>query len=110
MEATLEYIKQPLDHAGARPDKFYKATLFRGDALLLGVNCLEPGQTQPAHDHADQDKFYYVIEGVGRFQIGEAFAAAGPGQVVWAPAGVVHGVSNEGESRLTLLVGIAPAP
>lgn len=106
----MEYIKQPLDHAGARPDKFYKATLFRGDALLLGVNCLEPGQTQPAHDHADQDKFYYVIEGVGRFQVGEAFAAAGPGQVVWAPAGVVHGVSNEGESRLTLLVGIAPAP
>ncbi len=31
-------------HAGARPDKFYKATLFRGDALLLGVNCLEPGR------------------------------------------------------------------
>ncbi len=51
----MEYVTRLSDHVGARPDKFYKATLFRGDALLLGVNCLEPGQTQPAHDHAGQD-------------------------------------------------------
>lgn len=106
----MKYITRPSDHAGARPDKFYKATLFRGDALLLGVNCLEPGQSQPAHDHADQDKFYYVIEGTGRFQVGDELATAGAGEVVWAPAGVIHGVDNIGDTRLTLLVGIAPAP
>ena len=106
----MHYITRPIDHAGARPDKFYKATLFRGDALLLGVNCLEPGQTQAAHDHADQDKFYYVIEGVGRFRVGDEYDTAGEGQVVWAPAGVIHGVANESDTRLTLLVGIAPAP
>lgn len=106
----MDYVTRPADHAGARSDKFFKATLFRGDALMLGVNCLEPGQAQAAHDHADQDKFYYVIEGEGRFQVGEAFVVAGEGQVVWAPAGVVHGVTNEGQGRLTLLVGIAPAP
>ena len=50
------------------------------------------------------------VEGSGRFQVGDAWASAGPGEVVWAPAGVVHGVSNEGDGRLTLLVGIAPAP
>lgn len=106
----MKYITRPVDHAGAQPEKFYKATLFRGDALLLGINCLEPGQTQPPHDHAGQDKFYFVLEGTGRFQVGEEFAVAGPGEVVWAPAGVIHGVTNEGESRLSLLVGIAPAP
>jgi quercetin dioxygenase-like cupin family protein len=106
----MEYVKRLADHVGARPDKFYKTTLFRGDALLLGLNCLEPGQAQAPHDHAGQDKFYYVVEGVGRFQVGEAFANAGPGEVVWAPAGVVHGVANDGQERLTLLVGIAPAP
>ena len=74
------------------------------------MNCLEPGQAQSAHEHADQDKFYYVVEGVGRFQVGDEYATAGPGEVVWAAAGVAHGVVNEGESRLTLLVGIAPAP
>jgi quercetin dioxygenase-like cupin family protein len=28
--------------------------------------------------------------------------------VVWAPAGVSHGVSNRGADRLVVLVGIAP--
>jgi quercetin dioxygenase-like cupin family protein len=106
----MQYVTRLADHVGSRPEKFYKATLFRGDALLLGVNCLEPGQVQATHEHVDQDKFYYVVEGVGRFQVGDEEAAAGPGEIVWAPAGVAHGVVNEGEARLTLLVGIAPAP
>ena len=106
----MEYVKKLSEHVGARPEKFYKATLFHSDALLLGVNCLEPGQTQPAHDHAGQDKFYYVVAGSGRFQVGEEHLTAGPGEVVWTPAGVVHGVTNDGQERLTLLVGIAPGP
>jgi quercetin dioxygenase-like cupin family protein len=106
----MEFIKQLQAHTGSKPEKFYKSTLFRSDALLLGVNCLEPGQVQQPHDHADQDKFYYVVEGNGRFWLGQDQIAAGPGEVVWAPAGLVHGVENEGQERLTLLVGIAPAP
>lgn len=105
-----ELIRTLADHTGAKEEKFYKATLFRSDALLLGVNCLEPGQVQQAHDHADQDKFYYVVEGEGNFVLGEAHRTAAAGDVVWAPAGMVHGVSNDDETRLTLLVGIAPAP
>ena len=106
----MELTKNVFDHVGGRPDKFYKTTLFQSQTLLLGLNCLEPGQVQAAHDHADQDKFYYVIEGVGRFQLGAEMITAGVNEVVWAPAGVLHGVANEGDGRLTLLVGIAPAP
>ena len=106
----MEFVKRLADHAGKRPDKFYKATLFRGEALLLGVNCLEPGQAQAPHEHDGQDKFYYVTEGTGRFTVADEVTNAGPGEVVWAPAGVIHGVVNAGEGRLTLLVGIAPAP
>jgi quercetin dioxygenase-like cupin family protein len=106
----MDFVTTLSDHTGARADKFFKATLFRADALMLGVNCLEPGQVQAPHDHADQDKFYYVVEGDGRFWLGEERVTAGPGAVVWAPAGLVHGVANEGDTRLTLLVGIAPAP
>ncbi|MEZ4594737.1 MAG: cupin domain-containing protein [Chloroflexota bacterium] len=76
----------------------------------LGLNCLEPGQVQKPHDHADQDKFYYVVAGEGHFWLGDEQHVASGGQVVWAPAGVVHGVENKGTARLTLLVGIAPAP
>lgn len=106
----MTYITRLHDHTGARADRHYKATLFRSDALLLGVNCLEPGQEQAPHDHVGQDKFYYVVEGQGRFQIASETVDAGPGDIIWAPAGVIHGVMNEGPIRLTLLVGIAPAP
>ena len=77
---------------------------------MIGLNCLEPGQVQRPHVHDDQDKFYYVVEGEGRFWLGEAQASAATGEVVWAPAGQRHGVENQGDGRLTLLVGIAPAP
>lgn len=106
----MALVKQLSEHVGERPDKFYKDTLFRSDALLLGVNCLEPGQTQAPHEHGDQDKFYYVVSGTGRFWLGEEQVTATEGQVIWAPAGLTHGVTNQGTSRLTLLVGIAPAP
>jgi quercetin dioxygenase-like cupin family protein len=106
----MALIKEVMAHTGVVEEKFFKTTLFRGEKLLLGVNCLEPGQVQQPHDHADQDKFYYVVEGHGRFWLGEERVAAGAGHVVWAPAGLSHGVENVGDGRLTLLVGIAPAP
>jgi mannose-6-phosphate isomerase-like protein (cupin superfamily) len=96
--------------AGSSPDRFFKTTLFRGDRLLLGLNCLGPGQSQAVHAHDDQDKFYHVLEGAGQFVVGEESREAGVGTAVWAPAGVAHGVANRGTGRLTLLVGIAPAP
>ena len=106
----MTLIKSLQDHVGSRPEKFFKTTLFHGEALLLGVNCLEPGQVQKPHDHSDQDKFYYVVAGEGHFWLGEDQIVVKSGNVVWAPAGVIHGVKNEGLERLTLLVGIAPAP
>jgi quercetin dioxygenase-like cupin family protein len=106
----MEQVKNVAHHTGSRADKFYKTTLFQSQALLLGLNCLEPGQVQPVHDHADQDKFYYIIEGTGRFQLGDETVTAAANDVIWAPAGLRHGVTNEGNTRLTLLVGIAPAP
>lgn len=98
------------DHIGSREGKHYKATLFEGEHLMIGLNCLEPGQSQPVHDHADADKVYTVMQGRGWFTIGEETREAGPGEVVWAPAGVPHGVENRGEARLVLLVSIAPPP
>lgn len=98
------------DYVGVKAEKFYKTTLFSGDHLMIGLNCLEPGQVQAVHDHADQDKFYYVVEGTGHFTVGQDTTEVGPGHVVWAPAGVPHGVENKRDTRLTILMGIAPPP
>ena len=97
-------------HVGVREDKFYKSTLFQAEHLMIGLNCLEPGQVQPVHAHQDQDKFYFVLEGVGNFTVGEAVTEAGPGNIVWARAGIPHGVENRGSERVTILVGMGPSP
>jgi quercetin dioxygenase-like cupin family protein len=106
----LDLIKSLNENAGVHPEKFFKNTLFRSDALLVGLNCLEAGQVQTAHSHPDQDKFYYVVEGTGHFLLGEKHWLAAAGDIVWAPAGLSHGVENRGDKRLTLLIGIAPSP
>ena len=98
------------EHIGVNPEKFFKTTLFQSSRLLLGLNCLEPGQVQKIHSHADQDKFYFVIEGQGEFTVGDEKQVAGPGLTLWTPAGIDHGVANTGDHRLVLLVGIAPSP
>jgi mannose-6-phosphate isomerase-like protein (cupin superfamily) len=98
------------ERVGSLPDKQFKATLFQSTRLMLGLNCLEPGQAQHTHVHGDQDKFYFVVEGTGQFEVGDESQSAGEGMVVWAPAGVRHGVTNNGDRRLVLLVGIAPFP
>jgi len=89
------------------PDKMAKVTLSESPRLLLGLNCLEPGQSQSAHAHAGADKFYYVVSGRALFLVGAAVVEAGPGDVVVCPAGETHGVERAME-RTTLLVGIAP--
>jgi quercetin dioxygenase-like cupin family protein len=106
----MSFFRDYRDHVGAHPTKFFKSTLFQSERLLLGLNCLEPGQEQHVHTHAGQDKFYFVVEGSGTFTVGDEVRDAGPGTTIWAPADVPHGVANTGTERLVVLVGIAPAP
>ena len=95
---------------GSSAQKFFKSTLFQSRHLLLGLNCLDSGQVQAPHAHTGQDKFYFVLEGEGDFTVGDETRRGKTGFAVWAPAGAIHGVANNGTDRLVLLVGIAPAP
>jgi mannose-6-phosphate isomerase-like protein (cupin superfamily) len=103
----------PIDYrslVGSDPDKMYKSTVFESPRLLLGINCLEPGQADRVHTHDDQDKFYYVIEGEGEFTMGDEVLKAGAGQTVPVPAGVPHAVRNTASARLVILMGLTPWP
>jgi quercetin dioxygenase-like cupin family protein len=104
----MDYFPDWREHAGARAEKFYKTTLWQGEHLMVGLNCLEPGQTQAAHAHEGADKFYLVLEGRGRFLVGDEEREAQAGALIVAPAGLTHGVTNTGTMRLSLLVAIAP--
>ena len=106
----MNYFLDWQNHAGSQPEKFYKTTLWQGDHVMVGLNCLEPGQAQKVHAHDGADKFYFVLEGRGKFAVGDEEKEAGAGTLVVAPAGIPHGVTNIGDERLSLLVAIAPPP
>ncbi|MEK6221127.1 MAG: cupin domain-containing protein [Chloroflexota bacterium] len=103
-------FKNIQEHIGSNPEKLYKTTLHQGQHLLLGLNCLEPRQAQAVHTHAEQDKFYYVVEGKGQFTLGEDKHTVTVGHSVWAPAGMAHGVANNGDATLVILMGMSPPP
>ena len=104
----MTYFYNWQEHAGSQPEKFYKTTLWRGDQVMVGLNCLGPGQSQSVHAHEGADKFYLVLQGRGSFTVGDEQNDAGEGTLVVAPSGISHGVTNNSTERLSLLVTIAP--
>lgn len=92
------------------PDRMSKVNLFETAEMFCDLYCLEPGQEQRLHHHADATKFYYVIEGRATIQIGGERRTLGPGGLAYAPPGVEHGASNAGPDRAVLLVAMGPNP
>jgi quercetin dioxygenase-like cupin family protein len=92
------------------PEKMQKVNLFETGNFFCDLYCLEPGQEQNLHTHADADKIYYVLSGRGRFLIGDEQQELAQHQIVLAPAGAPHGVKNVSDARLILLVFMTPNP
>ncbi len=91
-------------------EKMQKLNLFETDQMFCDVYCLAAGQAQHVHTHAGATKFYYVIEGEGRFTVGDRSERLGAGAVAWSEPDEPHGVANESEGDLVLLVAMAPNP
>jgi quercetin dioxygenase-like cupin family protein len=106
----MNYFVDWRRHAGTQAEKFFKTTLWHGEHVMVGLNCLEPHQIQSVHAHQGADKFYFVLEGEGKFTVGNEERNATAGALVVAPAGIAHGVTNVSGERLSLLVAIAPGP
>src|SRR4029453_8344501 len=100
----MEHFLNWRDFEGTSKEKFFKTTLWQSENVMLGLNCLEPGQSQTVHSHSGADKFYFVLAGRGDFTVGDSKRKASQGALVVAPAGVPHGVTNSDTERLTLLV------
>lgn len=96
--------------ARTSPDTLHKVNLFESPRMFCDVYALLPGQAQKAHAHAGSDKIYHVLDGTATVRIGDVTRTLGPGELAVAPAGVEHGVSNEGTAPTSLLVVMAPHP
>lgn len=106
----MSYYTHYSEHVGVDEGRWFKSTIFLSPNMLVGLDCLEPGQIQPDHSHSGRDKLYFVVEGTGEFTIGAETARLGPGGLAWAPADTPHSVVNVGAERLTMLIAMAPEP
>lgn len=98
------------DSVAFSEEKMRKNSLFDSPRLFYDAYCLLPGQQQKVHAHEGSDKVYYVLEGAGRFTVGDEEEDLGVGHAVIARAGEPHGVRNESDENLVLLVTMAPPP
>lgn len=80
---------------------------LRVPALSAGVYVLPAGGTDAQKPH-NEDEVYYVVSGRGSVRVGDEDRAAGPGDVIYVPAGVAHHFHSIAE-ELMLLVLFAPA-
>jgi mannose-6-phosphate isomerase-like protein (cupin superfamily) len=99
------FLPRIVDRARFAAPKMQKLDCVQTDRLLLGLNCFEPGQDQKVHAHEGADKFYLVLSGKAKVVVGESSRDVGAGDLVFAPAGVSHGVETAYE-RTVMLVGI----
>ena len=91
-------------------EKMQKNALFDSPHMFYDTYCLLPGQAQKVHVHEGSDKVYYVLRGTGRFTVAEEERDLAEGHAVIARAGDPHGVRNETQEELVLLVTMAPRP
>lgn len=98
------------DVASFSEEKMKKNSFFESDKLFYDAYCLLPGQSQKVHSHDGSDKVYFVVRGTGHFTVGEEERNLGEGNAVIAKAGEPHGVANETDGELVLLVTMAPPP
>ncbi len=92
------------------PEKMQKINLFESSRMFCDLYCLEPDQKQKLHSHQGNDKIYYVVEGEGRFTIGQETRLLRPGDITCAFSDEPHGVENSSDGRLVCLVFMAPHP
>jgi len=98
------------DHVKFDAAKMAKIALATTDRAQLDLYCVAPGQYQKPHTHGDQDKIYYVLEGTGRFSLGDKEERVAAGEALVAAAGVEHGLFNDGADPLLVLVVVTPPP
>ena len=79
------------------------------DGRFALTEALAPkGAEPPPHTHAREDEAYYILEGEITVRVGGQTIEAGPGDYVWLPRGIQHGIECK-TPQVRMLVFITPA-
>lgn len=93
---TVRYDELPLTNV-----PLFAEEEFSG--CLLGFL---PGQVLPRHTHDHEHEVFTVLSGTGKMWLNGKPVSAGPGTVIFVPAGVEHGFENDGNDRWLVLAAI----
>ena len=105
MSRTACFKFSPADCAARLPDDRYFIALTRG---TLQVGLYAPQRIDPQQPH-EQDECYVVLEGKGRFTMGDAVVPFQPGDFFFVPAGVPHRFFDFDESFKAWVMFYGPA-
>jgi mannose-6-phosphate isomerase-like protein (cupin superfamily) len=86
--------------------------LSRGDVeedrLAVTWVDIAPGGSQIPHNHPEV-QVYIIVAGRGRMLVGEEYKEVSTGELIYVPPGLMHGIENLGETRLSYVSAANPA-
>jgi len=90
--------------------EYRQTSAATGGQLLQWVHVLEPGRRVPAdHVHWAQQERFEILSGTATVRLGKQTLILKPGDDLVIPAGIAHGLRNEGTDQLRVLTDLRPA-
>jgi uncharacterized cupin superfamily protein len=84
------------------------SAVYGADRNYCGTLILGPGDGFNFHYHPRQDEVVYVIEGEMEAWVGQHCSIIGPGDMMFAPAGIVHANFTVSQQPVKLLNILSP--
>jgi quercetin dioxygenase-like cupin family protein len=72
------------------------------------ISCYAPGSFMTPHKHKVRDQVYHILEGDGVLVIDGVRRRVGKHDFAYLPAGVEHGLYNEGTENLIFVIASSP--
>ncbi len=89
------------DSPGAKAKVYFNGPTAQLAAVASGLVTLEPGsRPHPPHRHPEEE-LMVIAEGSGEITIEGAPTQVGPGDMMYAEANVLHGITNTGPTMMT---------
>ena len=81
--------------------------LSGSDDMSVSWGKILPGQHHLCHHHPDASEFYVVLSGAPIVHLGSTSYRAKPGDGIYIPRGTTHGLTNDSEKDVELIVGVS---
>ena len=78
-------------------------------SMSLITEDIKPGDRIPVHKHGAEDELTYIEGGSGILTFGDSDIRVSPAYMALVPLGVWHGLRNDGDEILTVVVAYTPA-